>query len=106
MDHTIPFSDPPEDGCWNCELKPLKWKGELGDGHIHMTATEFVEHRSREDFEKNKQALRKLANNPILSKEAQEAIRFAAYRMDDIIWQRKIISDLRETIKNIGGNTK
>lgn len=84
----------------------LHWKGELGDGHIHMTAAEFVEHRSLEDYERNKQMLRKIANNPILSKEAQEAIRFAVYRMDDIVWLRKINSDLKETIKNIGGNTK
>ena len=84
----------------------LRWKGELGDGHIHMTAKEFVEHRSLEDYERNKQMLRKIANNPILSKEAQEAIRFAVFRMDDIVWLRKINSDLKETIKNIGGNTK
>ena len=84
----------------------MKWKGELGDGHVHMTAMEFVEHRSLEDYERNKTMLRKIANNPILSKEAQEAIRFAVYRMDDIIWLRKINSDLRETIKNIGGEKK
>ena len=87
----IPFTDPPEDGCWNCELK---------------MAMEHAERHPNEEYEKNKQLLRKLAYNPILSREIQEAIRFAAYRMDDIIWQRKIISDLRETIKNIGGNTK
>ena len=84
----------------------LRWKGELGDGHIHMTAKEFVEHRSLEDYERNKQMLRKIANNPNLSKEAQEAVRFAVYRMDDIVWLRKINSDLKETIKNIGGKTK
>ena len=87
-------------------MSVLRWKGELGDGKIHMTATEFVEHRSLEDYERNKQMLRKIANNPILSKEVQEAIRFAIYRMDDIVWLKKINSDLRETIRNIGGNTK
>ena len=87
----IPFTDPPEDGCWNCELN---------------TAMEHAERHPNEEYEKNKQILRKLANNPILSKETQEAIRFAAYRMDDIIWLRKINSDLRETIKNIGGDMK
>ena len=87
-------------------MSNLRWKGELGDGHIHMTAKEFVEHRSLEDYERNKQMLRKIANNPILSEEAQEAIRFAVYRMDDIVWLRKINSGLKETIKNIGGDTK
>lgn len=84
----------------------LRWKGELADGHIHMTAMEYWEHKSKENFEAQKQILRKVANNPILTKEVQEAIRFAVYRMDDIVWLRKINSDLKETIRNIGGDTK
>ena len=82
-------------------MSRLIWKGELCDGHVHMTAVEYVEHKSREDYEKNKQVLRKLSNNPILTKEVREAIRFAVYRMDDIDWLWKINTDLRETIENV-----
>lgn len=87
-------------------MSKLVWKGELADGKIHMTALEYCEHKVAEDHEIKRQMLRKIANNPILSKEAQEAIRYAVYRMDDIVWLRKINSDLKETIKNIGGKTK
>lgn len=79
----------------------MTWKGELSDGHVHMTAMEYIDHKRREEDEKNKLYLRKLANNPALSKEAKEAIMFAVYRIDDIIWMNKLISDLREEIKNL-----
>lgn len=79
----------------------MTWKGELGDGHVHMTTMEYIDHKRRENDEKNKQYLRKLANNPALSKEAKEAIMFAVYRIDDIIWLNKLIGDLREEIKNL-----
>lgn len=79
----------------------MTWKGELGDGHVHMTTMEYIDHKRREEDEKNKLYLRKLANNPALSQDARLAIMFAVYRIDDIIWLNKLISDLREEIKNL-----
>lgn len=45
--------------------------------------------------------LQKIANSPILSTEAKQAIRFAVYRMDDIIWLKKEIKELQEKCSNI-----
>lgn len=79
----------------------IKWKGELADGHIHMTAKEFVDHKTAERDMKNLLLLRKLANNPILSEEAKEAIRYAVFRIDDVVWLRKINNHLHEQIENM-----
>ena len=80
------------------------FKGELGDGHVHMTAQEYCEHKVLENIEKNKMILRKLSNNPVLTEEVKKAIRFALYRLNDNIWLRKIISDRDEEIANIKNN--
>lgn len=82
-------------------MKLLRWKGELADGEIHMTAREYCEHRTKEDHEQKRQALRKIANNPILTKDTQEAIRYAIYCLDDNEFMRKRIEELQEEIKNV-----
>lgn len=82
-------------------MSAFRWKGELADGHVHMTANEFVDHKTMEKDMKNLLLLRKIANNPILSEEAKEAIRYAVFRIDDVVWLRKIIVDLREQIENM-----
>ena len=82
-------------------MSALRWKGELADGYVHMTAKEFVDHKTMERDMKNLLYLRKLANNPILSEDAKEAVRYAVFRIDDVIWLRKIIVDLREQIENM-----
>ena len=79
----------------------LRWKGELGDGHVHMTSREFVEHRTKERDEQMRQLLRKIANNPILTKETQAAIRYAIWRIDENAWHLEIIEQLKEQIKNM-----
>ena len=48
-----------------------------------------------------KDALRRIANNEILSEETKEAIRFAVYRIDDIVWYKREISDLKEQIEHM-----
>ena len=45
--------------------------------------------------------LQKIANSQILSAEAKQAIRFAVYRMDDIIWLKKEVKELQEKCTNI-----
>ena len=80
---------------------PIRWHGELSDGHIHMTSAEYCEHKAQETDETNKQMLRKIANNPILSDEAKAAIRYAVYRLDDNIWMRNRIYELQEQCRNM-----
>lgn len=82
-------------------MSVLRWKGELGDGHVHMTAREYVDHKSKEDSERHRQVLRKIANNPILTADVQAAVRYAIYRIDDNEMLRKRCSDLMETIENM-----
>ena len=79
----------------------MNWKGELGDGEVHMTAHDYVEHKVAEDHEQKRMQLRKIANNPILSKEAAEAVRYAVYILDDNIWLRNRIMELQEQIENM-----
>lgn len=74
----------------------IRWKGELADGKVHMTAEEYCHHRTAEEYEKEKQLLRKIANNPILTDEARKAIRFAVYRIDDVIFWQKQYLELKE----------
>lgn len=60
----------------------LVYKGTLCDDHMHMTAHEYVEHKAREEHEKQKKLLLKMANNPILAVEYQDALRHAAWMYD------------------------
>ena len=39
----------------------IHFKGELSDGHVHITAEEFCEHSVHERYEKDLAVLRKLA---------------------------------------------
>jgi hypothetical protein len=64
-----------------CKLQPniirgrmLHWKGELCDGHVHMTAKEFLHHRSRVNVEKQRMKLKKLANNPAFAEDVRETL--------------------------------
>ena len=79
----------------------IRWKGELADGHVHMTAHEFVEHRTKENHEKQRQILRKLSGNPILTDEIRTAVRYAVFILEDNEMYRKRISELMEQIENM-----
>ena len=53
------------------------------------------------ELELHKSNLRKIANNPILNEDTKESIRYAVYRIDDVIWLKKQISDLKEQIEHM-----
>ena len=57
--------------------------------------------KDQEFYEQHRQALRKIANNPILSEEVKMEIRIAAYCFDDCRLYLKRINDLQETIENM-----
>ena len=82
-------------------MEHIRFNGELADGLVHMTAREFCNHNTAEDYEKNKMLLRKIANNPILTDDTKRAIRFAMYRLDDITWLRKRNNDLQDMLDNM-----
>ena len=52
----------------------IRLRGELGDGHVHMTAEQYVEHKTKEQFYDDIKELKKLANNPILSKKTKKLL--------------------------------
>lgn len=82
-------------------MSTLRWKGELADGHIHMTAREYVEHKTKEGHARRRQALRKIANNPILSEETKDAVRYAVLILDDNDFLMKQVTELKEQIENM-----
>lgn len=82
-------------------MTQLRWKGELGDGEVHMTARDYLNHKVDEKHEKYRMMLRKIANNPILSEETKNAIHYAIFQMDDADFLRKRCSELKETIENM-----
>ena len=75
----------------------IHFKGELSDGHVHITAEEFCEHSVHERYEKDLAVLRKLANNPILNQEIRDAV-WSAIRCyhDKIMWRNDYIRLLNE----------
>jgi len=77
-------------------MEKIRWKGELGDGQVHMTAREYCEHKVAEDHEAKRQILRKLSGNPILTDEVRNAVRYAVNILDDNIWLRKQYMDLKQ----------
>ena len=78
----------------------IKWKGELGDGDVHMTAEEYCEHKVREQYEKDLKALRKLANNPILGPDVRSLVlRAIACYQDKIMWRNEYIRVMEENGK-------
>lgn len=70
----------------------IHFKGELSDGHVHMTAGEYCEHKVDERYEKDLTILRKLANNPILDQEVRNAVWSAIWcYQDKIMWRDNYI---------------
>ena len=57
--------------------------------------------KNQEFYEQHIQALRKIANNPILNDEVKQEIRIAVYCLDDHKMYLKRIEDLQETIENM-----
>lgn len=76
-------------------MEKIRWRGELGDGRVHMTAKEYCEHKVAEGHEAKRQILRKLSGNPILADEVRNAVRYAVNILDDNIWLRKQYMDLK-----------
>ena len=82
-------------------MEHIRWKGELGDGRVHMTAKEYCEHKVSEDHERNRLILRKMSGNPILTDEIRKAVRYAIGILDENIWLRKQYMDVDEKCRNI-----
>ena len=53
----------------------LRFKGELCDGNVHMTAKEFYYHKFHENIEKQRIKLKKISSNPVLSDDVKATIR-------------------------------
>lgn len=78
----------------------LHFKGTLCDDHLHMTAEEYWEHKIKEDHERQKIKLRKLANNPILTDEYKKVVNAAIINIDMLEYWRK--QYIKERNKNNG----
>ena len=67
----------------------MTFKGQLADGHIHLTAEELFYHRQREHHEKQKRMLRKYANNPALSDELRRTLNDQVYYIELLEWYQQ-----------------
>ena len=78
----------------------IHFKGELCDGHVHMTAEEFCEHSVHERYEKDLAVLRKLANNPVIDRDVRNAV-WSAIRcyQDKVMWRNEYIRVRMENSK-------
>ena len=74
----------------------IHFKGELSDGHVHMTAYEIIEHNVREQYQRENAILMKLANNPAIDKEIRGVVWKAIQRSDSLLWWREHYCNLRE----------
>lgn len=79
----------------------IRWKGELCDGEVHMTARDYCDHKTRERHEAMRRVLQKLGNNPILTMEVQSAVRYAVFILDDNEFLTKRVNELKEQIENM-----
>lgn len=77
---------------------PLHFKGVLCDGHLHMTAHEYVEHKRKEHHEYQKKMLKKLANNPAINDEFRDVLWNAIWNIDYMNFYRDLF--LKEKEKN------
>lgn len=81
-------------------MSEVKWKGELGDGCVHVTGMEYCEHKVREQYETDLKVLRKLANNPILNPDVRSTVlRAIACYKDKIMWRDEYIRVMEENGK-------
>lgn len=67
----------------------LHFKGELADGHVHMTAAEFHMRKIDATHYAHQRILKKMANNPILSDDARIVLDHAVFYIDMLDWWRK-----------------
>ena len=79
------------------------FKGELCDGHVHMTAEEFVDNKIKANAYKRMKKLGKIANNPILSEDVREVLRDALsfYQASIMFNEYKVIQELQDMKKAI-----
>ena len=78
----------------------LKFKGTLCDDHLHMTAHEYAEHKRKEYRYKQRRLLLKMANNPILNVEYQNALRDAAWMYELAYWWKDRYIKLKEQMNS------
>jgi len=79
----------------------LHFKTELCDGEVHMTAHEFAENRDKARMYKILNRLKRVANNPILNEETQNAVWYAIMTIEtDRNWRQKYI-ELKEQYEKL-----
>jgi len=76
----------------------VKFKSELPDGDVHMTMYEFIEHKVKENHERQRIALRKLANNPVFTSEVQALLYQAIDNIDQVEYWRAAYLRLRNKL--------
>lgn len=77
------------------------FKGELCDGHVHMTAKEYVDHKTREYHETQRMKLKKLSRNPALSEDVREMLDTQVYMINLLEWYREQYTELQKKYEDL-----
>lgn len=79
----------------------LHFKGELSDGHIHIKMKDLLEHNVREQHEKQRMKLKKLANNPALSEDAREVLNTQVYYINLLDYYRNGFLEIQKKYEEL-----
>ena len=82
-------------------MSRLHFKGELCDGEIHIKMKDLLEHNVREQHEKQRMKLKKLANNPALSEDAREVLNTQVYYINMLEFWRKQYIEMRDKYEEL-----
>lgn len=82
-------------------MSKLHFKGELGDGEIHIKISDLLEHQVHERHEIQRTKLRKLANNPALSEDAREVLNAQVYYINLLEWYRERLLELQKKCEQL-----
>lgn len=81
------------------------FKSQLCDGHVHLTAKDFIEHKNAEFHTQQQMKLKKFANNPALSEDFRELLYQQIYNINLLQWYRKEWMDLLNKYRKIRDNS-
>jgi hypothetical protein len=81
------------------------FKSQLCDGHVHLTAKDFIDHKVAEGHMKQQMKLKKYANNPALCEDLREMLYQQIYNINQLQWYRKEWMDLLNKYRKIRDNS-
>lgn len=79
----------------------LNFKTQLCDGHVHLTAKDFICHQVTEGYTKQQMQLKKYANNPALAEGLREILYQQIYNINQLDWYKREWHDILERYRKL-----